>query len=189
MYTEFPGTYSAIAVGSMGGVGVRTDGTLAWFIDNAYADGPAGTYTDVAAGSFHFLAIRTDGALVSWDFFGSGLEVPAGTFVKVAARGDYSLAISTSASQTPSEQIEALQAQVRELMRTQAISLGNGKALLAKLDAAFAALARGDVPAAVGAMTAFVNQVDAFVGTGAIAPSEGQGLKSAAQDILLDLGI
>lgn len=154
---------------------------------------PAGTYTAVASSYSHVLALRTDGALVSWlnTLAGTGQQIatPAGTFVKIAAGGysGFSLAISTSVSQTPPELVEALQVQVHELMQAGAPSQGNGRALLAKLEAAHRALARGDIQAAVGALNAFVNQVAAFVSTGALTPAQGQSLNDAAQAILVDL--
>jgi len=186
----YAGTFSAVASNFYVGVGIRTDGTLAQWTNWTPPGVPAGAYTAVATGISHYVALRNDGALVSWgdNAFGQVTATPAGTFVKVTAGGDFSLAISTSAPQTAAERIEALQVQVHELMQAGTLSQGNGRALLAKLDAAHRSLARGDIQAAVGEMSAFRNQVAAFVGVGTLTQLQGNSLDEEAQAILSVMG-
>jgi hypothetical protein len=64
------------------------------------------------------------------------------------------------------------------------LNAGNTNALLVKLDAAQAALARGSDEAARGSLGAFINQVNAFVRTGKLTAAQGTALTAAAQAIL-----
>lgn len=59
-----------------------------------------------------------------------------------------------------------------------------GGALLAKLDAALAALAAGDPATARTKLQDFINQVNAFVQTGRLTTAQGQPLTDAASDII-----
>jgi len=52
----------------------------------------------------------------------------------------------------------------------------DGQSLQAKLGAALDSLARGNRHGAVGPLTAFTNQVRAFISTGTLMPAQGQPL-------------
>jgi hypothetical protein len=64
----------------------------------------------------------------------------------------------------------------------------NGQPLLAKLNAALGDLASGDPQDAAGALGAFVNEVQALIGTGGLTSQQGQPLISLAQAIAARLG-
>jgi hypothetical protein len=82
----------------------------------------------------------------------------------------------------------SLRAQVQALAANGTLSAGNAHALLVKLDAAQTALAAGDTAGARDSLTAFVNQVNAFVRTGKLTAAQGTALTAAAQVILNGLG-
>jgi hypothetical protein len=63
------------------------------------------------------------------------------------------------------------------------LSAGRGNALLAKLQAALASLARGHEHAAERDLEAFVNQVEALARSGHLPAVEGQALIREAQEI------
>lgn len=68
------------------------------------------------------------------------------------------------------------------------LNAGNTNALLVKLNAAEAALARGNKQAARGSVGAFINQVNAFVRTGKLTSAQGAALLADAQTILSKTG-
>ncbi len=90
-------TFTAIAAGDAYGLGLRSDGTIAAWGQNA--DGqrnvPAGTYRYVACGSDFSLAIRSDGSLAAWgkDTDGQVSKVPAGNNY-VAVDGGLAFAVA-----------------------------------------------------------------------------------------------
>jgi hypothetical protein len=63
-----------------------------------------------------------------------------------------------------------------------------GNSLQAKLNAALAAVQRGNPHAAAGAMGAFVNQVNAFIQNGTLTAAQGQSLIDQASAIIAELG-
>jgi hypothetical protein len=82
----------------------------------------------------------------------------------------------------------ALTAQVKSLADAGTLGAGNTNALLVKLTAAQTAAASGDVAGERDALTAFLNQVKAFVRTGKLTAAQGTALTGAAQGILNSLG-
>ena len=81
-----------------------------------------------------------------------------------------------------------LRAQVEALFADGTLNQGNTNALLVKLDAAQAALARGNDEAAAGALGAFINQVEAFVRSGRLSPAQGRALAAPARAIRDGIG-
>jgi hypothetical protein len=79
------------------------------------------------------------------------------------------------------ERIRLLVRDVEGLVAQGLLSAGRGNALLAKLQAALASLARGQEEAAGHQLEAFVNQVEALVRSGHLPPGEGQALIREAQ--------
>ncbi len=57
------GTFTAVSAGGFHACGLRTNGALACWGDDAYgqATPPAGTFTAVSAGGFHTCGVRTNG--------------------------------------------------------------------------------------------------------------------------------
>ncbi len=82
----------------------------------------------------------------------------------------------------------ALRAKVVALGTSGVLNAGNTNALLVKLNAAEAAVARGNKQAAAGALGAFINQVNAFVRTGKLTAAQGTPLLEGAQAILGGIG-
>jgi hypothetical protein len=83
---------------------------------------------------------------------------------------------TATATATVPEQIQRISAQVASLVTAGVLNQGQGTALTTKLDAALAALNRGNQNAACGQLGAFSNQVEAFVRAGILSPAQGQGL-------------
>jgi len=86
--------------------------------------------------------------------------------------------------QTPQEAILALQAEVDDLVARRILNKGQGNALNSKLSAAFASLELLDRSTAVSQLTAFQNQVRAFVKAGILTESIGIDLRFDAQNII-----
>ena len=98
------------------------------------------------------------------------------------------MAIAQSIVRTPAEQIADLKLSVQALVDAGVSLPADGKSLLAKLDAAAAALGANDPQAAIDSLNAFINQVEAFVQTGKLTPAQGQSLIDAALMIISVLG-
>jgi len=89
---------------------------------------------------------------------------------------------------TPKEAIEGLIDQVQSLIDEGALNLGQGNALIAKLEAAIQQLGRGNVKAAVNQLGAFANQVNEMNKSGILSPADGLPLLDAANAIIAALG-
>jgi chitodextrinase len=91
---------------------------------------------------------------------------------------------ATVTVQSPAQGVENLQALVSTLERTGALNRGNANALLVKLRAAEASLARGNETAAVNQLEAFVNQVNALVGSDRLTQAQADAMTAAAERII-----
>ena len=128
------------------------------------------------------LAISGNGMVLSHTY------TTAGTYtVTVTVRdsdGGVGTQTATVTVQSPAQGVENLQALVSTLERTGALNRGNANALLAKLRAAEASLARGNETAAVNQLEAFVNQVNALVGSDRLTQAQADAMTAAAGRII-----
>src|SRR5574341_183224 len=74
--------------------------------------------------------------------------------------------------------------QVVDLINTGSLNKGQGKALIAKLQAAIDSLDQGNPQAALHQLEAFINQVEAYVDSGVLTPEEARPLIDAARDLI-----
>jgi probable HAF family extracellular repeat protein len=88
---------------------------------------------------------------------------------------------------TPVEQVEAVNAEVLDLVAAGAVSQGQGNALTAKLDAATKQLNGGNTQAAINLLEAFIRQCQAYVAAGILTAAEAQPLIDAAQALIDEL--
>jgi pullulanase-type alpha-1,6-glucosidase len=115
-------------------------------------------------------------ATSSWDGNTSSFTVPARTTaVFVALR-------------SAEDQIEWLRDDVNELLNAGVLNRGQANALIKKLNAALARLAKGkaqgEAGAAAGQINAFINQVEALAAAGILSPDEAAALIAAAEGVL-----
>jgi probable HAF family extracellular repeat protein/predicted outer membrane repeat protein len=99
-------------------------------------------------------------------------------------------AISTS-TPTPTDTpltIQSLIDETNALMNTGVLDQGQGRSLIVKLDGALTKLNQGDTAVAINKLRAFINQVEAMIISGAVAPWDGQRLIDAANAIIAALG-
>lgn len=82
-----------------------------------------------------------------------------------------------------SEAGEALEL-IQQLVADGTIKPGNGNSLSVKLNAAIAALARGDSAAAAGQLNALLNEIDAMVKSGRLSLLDANALRAALQGII-----
>src|SRR5713226_7883929 len=100
-----PPSAGAISAGQNFTCGVRTEGILACWGDDAnrqVTDMPAGTFLQVSSGSAFACGIRTGGTLACWgdDGMGQVSGMPAGTFTQVSAGGFHACGLKTGGSVT-----------------------------------------------------------------------------------------
>jgi hypothetical protein len=89
---------------------------------------------------------------------------------------------------TPAQIIGVLQDVVQALADDGANLPAGGNSLQAKLDAALAAVGRGNTKAAAGSLNAFINQVEALISSGRLTAVEGQSLIDQATAAIGALG-
>ena len=99
--------------------------------------------------------------------------------------GGAGVATTTVVVQTPQQALSSIEAYVRGI---KTLSKGQLTSLIAKLDAASAAAARGDNNASHNQMSAFLNEVRAYVKTGKITTGEQTILTSAIHAVEAALG-
>jgi hypothetical protein len=85
------------------------------------------------------------------------------------------------------QKITNLKSEVQNLVNWGNLNQGNGNALNAKLNAAIQKVNQGNNNAAINQLSAFNNQVDAFVRTGRLVPEYGETLTAEADDIIQEL--
>ena len=89
---------------------------------------------------------------------------------------------------TPQQGTSGLVPQIEDLVARGALNTGQSNALIASLNAAIRQLERGNVPAAINQLQAFIDQVSALVNGGILSPEDGQPLIAAANEIVAALG-
>lgn len=97
------GDFTAVTVGWDHSCGIRRDGTVTCWGDNAegQAAPPDGEFVALAAGRSHTCGIDTRQEIVCWGWDGRGAtEAPEGRFIAVTAGGDHSCAIRTDRTLT-----------------------------------------------------------------------------------------
>jgi len=99
--------------------------------------------------------------------------------------GGVGVATTTVLVQTPQQALTSIEAYVRSI---KTLNKGQINSVIAKLDAASAAAARGDNTAAHNQMSAFLNEVRAYVKVGKITTTEQTTLTSAIHAVEAALG-
>ncbi len=82
------------------------------------------------------------------------------------------------------EQLQLLQGDVLALVSAGTLNDGQGHALLVKLANALERYQAGNTKSALGALQAFIHQVEDFIEDGVLGPPEGEPLLAAAQTAL-----
>ena len=80
--------YLSVAAGGHFACGIRSDGTVACWGDNLYAQTtpPSGIFEQISAGEFHACGVRADHTIACWGFYGlQTMSAPGGNFAKVSA--------------------------------------------------------------------------------------------------------
>ncbi len=90
----------------------------------------------------------------------------------------------TGSPPTPQERIEAMSAQVQDLVAAGTLNAGQGNALQASLNAALASLGKGNSHATCNQLQAFVNKVQADMASGRLTAAQGQPLIDAATPLI-----
>jgi len=89
---------------------------------------------------------------------------------------------------TPEDQIAALIAQINELVNGGTLAPNKANPLLTKLDQVLNQLDAEQTAAACGQLDAFINQINAYIGSGTLTAADGQALIDATNAILANLG-
>ena len=84
----------------------------------------------------------------------------------------------------PEVRIGHLIEDVGKLVADGSLNAGQGNSLITKLEAAVQALDRGNPTAAMNQVNAFINEANAFIRSGVLAPQEGLPLIGTAKDII-----
>jgi hypothetical protein len=198
-----------VAGGSVGGVLVGTNaGTIN--VSSGYVfGGPAARNTSTVnvTGGYFGDGFQLEGSGTTLNIYGTGLSL-SGPYPGWFSGDTVYYVIGTLANRTPIYRpihmfegaqlsqvhlydvgaLVVLNAQVQALADAGAVNQGNANALLVKLAAAQIAQAADDTAGERGALTAFINQTQAFVRTHKLTSAQGTVLISAAQAILNGLG-
>ena len=89
----------------------------------------------------------------------------------------------------PQEETAILRDLVQALIDGGELNLGQGYALLSKLDAIRRDLADRDIEAAAGLLKAFIDEVQVFVSAGILTVAQGQPLIDDAQNTIDELAV
>lgn len=115
----------------------------------------------------------------------------AGTFTalgriadEVGDSPDYKVLVTVL---TPQQATRGLITNIDDLVAGNMLNSGQGNALIAKLETASRQLDRGNVTPAINQLHAFINQVKALIGSGALPPVEGRPLIDEANSIIAAL--
>ncbi len=141
--------------------------------------------TDPATGS---VAINPDGTITytpAIDFNG----VDSFMYSLSDGNGGTDTAIVTITVLSAEEQIEALLANVQQLVDDGALNKGQGKALSVKLQHIQQKLDAGQTHVALNQLKAFTNQVADLIDDGVLTPEQGQPLLDAADDLRTSLTV
>ena len=85
---------------------------------------------------------------------------------------------------TPQQAFDIVAVQLNTLLAARILNRGQANALMNKLSAMLAALAKDNVSAAIGKLGAFLNQLNALVAGGVLSAAEAQPLRDTATDLL-----
>jgi hypothetical protein len=135
-------------------------------------------FADALSGNFHLMAASpcinagNNGAVTGATDLDGGPRIVLGT----VDMGAYEA--------TPVSTIEGLHARVEALVAGGVILPADGQSLYAKLDAARDKVNGGDNGGAIGSLSAFVNQVQAFIRTHKLTPAQGQPLIDSANVLI-----
>ena len=135
------------------------------------------------------IEVFKDGVLVEGPCSGAPGEAspdPCVSYRALLPDGDVEISILTSRASLwtfgvpPEEQIDAMIAQVQDLVDTSVLNHGQANALSRKLGTALKSLEKGNANAACKQLEAFVNQAEAFVRSGKLTEEQGQPLIDGA---------
>ncbi len=163
-----------VVVGATGDFNAFDSGSAYVFVE------PVGGWT----GSLTEDAKLTASDAAERDLFGFSVAVSGDTVV-VGARGDDDVDLSTGSAYvfglelTVEEAIQALTADLEELVTNGTLKNREGNQLVLKFEAAQRQLDEGHDAAAIGQLNAFINQINAFITSGKLTVSEGQPLIDA----------
>jgi hypothetical protein len=99
--------------------------------------------------------------------------------------GGAGVATTTAVVQTPQQALSSIEAYVRSI---KTLNKGQMNSLIVKLEAASASAARGDTKAAHNQMSAFLNEIRAYVKTGKVTYGEQTILTGAIHAVEAALG-
>jgi DNA/RNA endonuclease G (NUC1) len=145
----------------------------------------SGSFTDPGADSWTASVDFGDGATAGVPLSGNSWSIAhaytsAGSFTVSLGVNDGSTTTSVAATVTVwtgAEGIAAAQVAVLAMVANGTLSKGEGTALMAKLNAAAAALERGQTATAINQLNAALNSLDALVTSGRLTAAQAAGLR------------
>ena len=174
--------------------GVNEDGTLivsaldGVLANDADADFDPLVVTNVVSGPANgILTLNTDGSF-TYVPFADFNGTDAFEYQISDGNGGTSQATATITVLSAESQIGAIGYQIQDLVDSEVLNRGQGNALLAKLGAAARALEREQNETAINQLSAFINQMDAFIDSGLLTDLLGNPLIAAAQDAIESAG-
>jgi PKD repeat protein len=129
-------------------------------------------------------------ALTGMSFSLSHTYSTAGTFTVTVAVSDDDATATRTQTVTVLTAVQALQnelALIDQIAAAGGLSSGNANSLRAKINAAIAALGRGDTSAALGQLNAFLNQIDALAGSGSLSAANADALRALVQRVIASI--
>lgn len=157
----------------------------------------SGTFTDPGADPWSATVDYGDGSgasalsLAGKSFYLSHTYTAAGSFTVTVGISDDDVTSTRSATVTVLTPVQGLgiaSSAVSALVSNGAINSGNGKSLEAKLDAASAAIERGNVAAANGQLGALLNEIQAMVGSGRLSAADAQPIVEIVNRVVRSIG-
>jgi uncharacterized delta-60 repeat protein len=150
-------------------------------LDPTFGSGGIVTTAVGTASNAYAVAAQADGKVVAAGFGNIGPPFSGiSDFAVVRYEG--------TVAQTPADQVASLIADIEALIAGGDLAANKAAPLLNKLDQILAKLAGGETGAACGQLSAFSNQVNAYVNSGTLTAAEGQSLLDAVNALRSDLG-